>query len=65
MKRFEMTDAETGEALVHYEGPFNDFALCGDALEMDRYAGESHPQETNKRVTCEKCHAVVRHVRGR
>jgi DNA-directed RNA polymerase subunit RPC12/RpoP len=56
--------AETGEAVVHYEGAFYDCALCGDALEMDDHAAISEPVETTKRVTCENCIAIVRHVRG-
>lgn len=65
MRRYEMTHAETGETVIHYEGPFSDFALCGDALERDMHAGESEPVETARRATCENCLAVVRHVRGR
>lgn len=65
MMRYRMKHAETLEETVHYEGPFTDFSLCGDALECDRYAAESVPTVTTKRVTCERCMAVVRHVRGR
>lgn len=64
MRRFEMLHAETGERRVHYEGPFVEFALCCDALELDDNAGASAPELTSKRVTCERCLLIVRHVRG-
>lgn len=61
MKRIELVHYETHELEVHYEGPNgNDYTLCGDTL--DECVGE--PTETKKRVTCERCKAIVRHVRG-
>jgi len=65
MRRFKMTHAETGETRVHYEGAVGDFTLCGDALEVDEHSASHPPEETSKRVDCENCLAIVRHVRGR
>lgn len=61
MKKLEVVHIETGEREVHYDGPgANDYTLCGDTLDE---CGEP-PQETTRRVNCERCLAVVRHVRG-
>ena len=61
MKKFEIVHIETNEREVHYEGADgNDYTLCGDA--MDECAED--PKETKRRVTCSRCLAIVRHVRG-
>lgn len=65
MKKYFVIHSEDGEKLVHYEGPFGDYALCGDALEVDRNGILNEPEITKKRVTCEKCLLVVKHVKGR
>lgn len=62
MKKIEVVNLETREHDVHYEGAGgNDYTLCGDTL--DECA--EPPTETTKRVTCEQCKLIVRHVRGR
>ena len=61
MKHIEVVNIETLEREVHYDsGSGADYTLCGDTL--DECAEE--PTETKKRVTCERCKAIVRHVRG-
>jgi hypothetical protein len=62
MLKLEVVNIETLEALVHYNVAGGlDFTLCGDTL--DECAEE--PVETNKRVTCERCKEIVKHVRGK
>lgn len=61
MKRLEVVNIETKERQVHYDAPGGlDYTLCGDTL--DECAEE--PIETKKRVNCERCKAIVNHVRG-
>lgn len=62
MKRIEVVHIETLVRDVHYDGANgNDYTLCGDTL--DECA--EPPAETNRRVTCERCRAIVSHVRGK
>lgn len=69
MKRMMHTRTEDGqtEVLVHYEGALGEDALCGHDLSGDSVAGESWTAatETRRRVNCQDCLAIVRHVRGR
>jgi len=65
MQHIEMVDAESGETVVHYDGPHPEFTLCGDAMEVDCCAAASEPVDTHRRVDCERCIAIVRYVRGR
>lgn len=61
MRRIEVVNIETGERQVHYDAADGiDYTLCGDTL--DECAEE--PKETTKRVNCERCRAIVAHVRG-
>ena len=65
MRHIEIAHAEEDDVVVHYEGPFPEFTLCGDAIEVDAHAARAEPSVTTKRVSCDRCIAVVRHVRGR
>jgi len=65
MLRYQITHAETGETTVHYDGAVSDYTLCGDAIEVDTMAALVQPEPTTKRVDCEMCLMIVRHVRGR
>jgi hypothetical protein len=61
MIKLEVVHIETGEREVHYDAAEGiDYTLCGDTL--DECAEE--PKLTNRRVTCQRCIAIVRHVRG-
>ena len=62
MRKIEVVHIETRARDVHYDSPIGlDYTLCGDTL--DECAED--PKETKKRVTCETCKAIVRHVRGK
>lgn len=60
MKKIEVVNLETLEREIHYDAASGvDYTLCGDTL--DECAEE--PQYTKKRVTCQRCLDIVRHVR--
>jgi hypothetical protein len=57
-----------GATLVHYDSPFGDgYALCGQDIIGDEVGGDSwtEAKQTNRRVNCADCRAIVDHVRGR
>jgi hypothetical protein len=65
MLKYEIDDAETGETVIHYDGADGyDMTLCGFPLEVDIHAAANEPRQTQKRVSCQRCLAIVRHVRG-
>ena len=52
---------------VHVDSPLGDWTLCGDALEGD--PPELQPCRplrvlVGAAITCEKCIAIINHVRG-
>lgn len=61
------TGAIIENMVVHYEGCFSDYALCGQDIDGDNIYGVSWNRAvyTNKRVNCEDCLAVRDHVLGR
>lgn len=65
MKKVILTHPDDLYPLIHYEGAFDDHTLCGDAMEEDISSSTHPPIDTTKRVTCPRCIAVVKHVRGR
>lgn len=62
MKHIAQTIAE--EFIVHYDGPWGEFALCGDEILGTVDLEMSPGEKTDKPVTCSRCLDVVRHVRG-
>jgi hypothetical protein len=60
-------DSFISKSLVHYEGPFNDHALCGQDLSGDSIGTESWTvgKPTKKRVNCQDCIRFRNHVLGK
>lgn len=60
------------EEEVHYDSPNTEFTLCGADMLGDKIGGDAEGSErwdagveTNRKVDCETCLAIVAHVRGK
>lgn len=52
-----------GEETVHFDSPHCEFSLCGDQI-IQEDCDMSIGKVTTNRVTCDRCIAIVRHVKG-